>query len=74
MNNEGTDQTARMHRLICDFVGCIWHKAGFLMLWLLLSGRLKNGRFSHAVALIEWQAEKHHFFLLTPFCWNSFEK
>ena len=33
-NNKGTDQTAWMHRLICAFVVRIWHKSGFLMMWL----------------------------------------
>ena len=30
-NYKGTDQTARMHRLICAFVVCIWHKTRFRM-------------------------------------------
>ena len=34
-NNKGTDQTARMRRLICAFVVCIWHKTHFLMAWLI---------------------------------------
>ena len=34
-NNKGTDQTARMHRLICGFVVHIWQKTGFLMTWLI---------------------------------------
>ena len=29
MNNKGADQTARMRRLICPFVGRIWHKQIF---------------------------------------------
>ena len=32
--NKGADLTARMRRLICAIVVCIWHKAGFLMTWL----------------------------------------
>ena len=34
-NNKGTDQTARMRRLICTFVVRIWHKTGFLMMRLI---------------------------------------
>lgn len=26
VNNKGIDQTAQMHRLICNFVVCIWRK------------------------------------------------
>ena len=33
-NNKGADQTVRMRRLICTFVVRIWHKIGFLMMWL----------------------------------------
>ena len=29
MKNKGADQTARMHRLICDFVVRIWYKQVF---------------------------------------------
>ena len=29
VNNKGADQTARMLRLICTFVVCIWHKQVF---------------------------------------------
>ena len=32
--NKGADQTARMRRLICDFIVRIWHKIHFLMAWL----------------------------------------
>ena len=34
--NKGADQTARMRRLICAFVVCIWHKTRFLMARLIL--------------------------------------
>ena len=33
MNNKGADQTARMRRLICTFVVCIWHMTHFRMTW-----------------------------------------
>ena len=33
MNNKGSDQTARMGRLICTFVVRIWHKTRFRMTW-----------------------------------------
>ena len=33
VNNKGTDQTVRMHRLICAFVVRIWHKTYFRMTW-----------------------------------------
>ena len=35
-NNKGTDQIARMRRLIWAYVVPIWHMAGFLMAWLIL--------------------------------------
>ena len=30
------DQTARMCRLIHAFVVCLWHKTGFLVIWLFM--------------------------------------
>ena len=33
-SNKGADQTVWMRRLICAFVVRIWHKTGFLMIWL----------------------------------------
>ena len=40
--NKDPDQTAQMHRLICIFVVCIWHKAGFLMMWLIFIGAISK--------------------------------
>ena len=34
-NNKGAGHTVWMHRLISTFVVRIWHKAGFLMMWLI---------------------------------------
>ena len=33
--NKGSDQTARMHRLICNVVVLIWHQTGFHMTWFI---------------------------------------
>ena len=33
-SSKGSDQTARMRRLICAFAVRIWHKTHFLMVWL----------------------------------------
>ena len=38
MNNKGTDQTARMRRLICSFVVRIWHKQVFSWCGSILLG------------------------------------
>ena len=39
MNNSGTVQTAGMCRLIGSFVVRIWHKTGFIMVWLIFSSQ-----------------------------------
>ena len=46
MNNKGVDQTARMRRMVCEFVVCKPPKTGFLVLrpkcQSLLSPKLKE--------------------------------
>ena len=41
-NNKGADQSARMRRLVCAFVGCQPPKTGFLASWPLMMAVLSR--------------------------------
>ena len=54
--SKGSDQTARMHRLIGDFTGRTYHIVGNLMHWLIL----KNLSYGRNGKLMEQQQRVRH--------------
>ena len=68
MNNKGADQTARMHRLICAFVVCIWQKQVFSWrssyslssyFWKLLISDPNCSCVSHSSWAAAWQNQQN---------------